>query len=60
MKLLEIYGGKICSLLISRNSAVKRKPKTGVGDRKQSIYFKQNMNKKWDKSLQERDVGSLD
>lgn len=60
MQTLEIIGGKIWSLLMSRAAEIKRKSKEGDRGRKQSIYFKQDMDKKWDTRIQERDVGSLD
>lgn len=46
MQMLEIFDGKRWSLLVSRKSEVKRKAKEGSRDRKQSIYLKQNINKK--------------
>lgn len=48
MQVLEIFDAKRWTLLISRKSEVKRKAKEGGRDRKQTIYLKQNMNKKWD------------
>lgn len=46
MQVLEIFDAKRWTLLISRKSEVKRKAKESGRDRKQSIYLKQNMNKK--------------
>lgn len=46
MQMLEIFDGKRWSFLVSRESEVKREAKEGGRDRKQSIYLKQNMNKK--------------